>query len=116
MTTQLDTSGLLDNGKNSKQVVCIRCKSKMLPSQLGTYEVSEFSLESMTKGQEGEKEVVSQFYRVEDMFDFDNIGFTNTVENKKFLSCADCDVGPLGYHDLETKKSFLALSRVAYAE
>ena len=43
------------------------------------------------------------FYRVEDMFDFDNLGFTNTVGNRKFLSCADCDLGPLGYHDLTTK-------------
>ena len=43
------------------------------------------------------------FYRVEDMFDFDNLGFTNTVGTIKYLSCADCDVGPIGYHDLRTK-------------
>ena len=26
------------------------------------------------------------------MFDFDNMGFTNTVEHIKFLSCGDCEV------------------------
>ena len=33
----------------------------------------------------------------------------------QFLSCADCDVGPIGYHDLETKKSYVALGRVHHA-
>ena len=31
----------------------------------------------------------------------------------KYLSCADCDLGPIGYHDLNTKFSYVALSRVA---
>ena len=86
----------------------------------------------MTKDTVGQKEVLKQFFRVEDMFDFDNIGFTNTVETTKvgqicskkyfkliscqFLSCADCDVGPLGYHDLTTKISYLSLARVAYSD
>ena len=50
------------------------------------------------------------FYRVEDMFDFDNVGFTNTVGTTKYLSCADCDVGPIGYHDLTTKMRYQTLS------
>ena len=67
---------------------------------------------------------------LQDMFDFDNMGFTNTVEHIKFLSCGDCEVmfwktsfmvftcngqvGPLGYHNLQTKKSYLALARWFY--
>ena len=70
----------------------------------------------MSKDTVGQKETLKQFFRVEDMFDFDNIGFTNTVGTTKFLSCADCDVGPLGYHDLTTRISFLSLARVAYAD
>jgi len=112
----LETSSLVEHGKNAKQILCIRCKSKILPPQMGTYEESEFELESMTKDTVGQKEVLKQFFRVEDMFDFDNIGFTNTVETTKFLSCADCDVGPLGYHDLTTKISFLSLARVGYSD
>jgi guanine nucleotide exchange factor len=30
---------------------------------------------------------------------FENIGFSNTVDGIAYLSCADCDLGPLGYHD-----------------
>eukprot|EP00092_Neocalanus_flemingeri_P005988 GFUD01006450.1.p2 GENE.GFUD01006450.1~~GFUD01006450.1.p2 ORF type:complete len:131 (-),score=46.08 GFUD01006450.1:84-434(-) len=116
MSDKIDTTDLVENGKNSKQILCIRCKSKILPPQMGTYEESQYELESMNKDTVGQKEVLNQFFKVEDMFDFDNIGFTNTVETTKFLSCADCDVGPLGYHDLITKQSFVALARVAYAE
>ena len=70
----------------------------------------------MKKETVGTVELLDQFYRVEvgdqldaptrctnkytnlqstllqDMFDFDNMGFTNTVEHIKFLSCGDCEV------------------------
>ncbi|KAK9473206.1 uncharacterized protein V1510DRAFT_415413 [Dipodascopsis tothii] len=43
-----------------------------------------------------------QFWVLADFFDFDNIGFTKTTvvedgRHVKFLTCADCDRGPLGY-------------------
>merc|ERR1719500_528118 len=116
MGEKIDTADLVENGKNAKQICCLRCKSKILPAQMGTYEEFDYELESMTKDTVGQKETLKQFFRAEDMFDFDNIGFTNTVGTTKFLSCADCDVGPLGYHDLATKISFLSLARVAYAD
>ena len=31
------------------------------------------------------REKITQFYRVDDMFDFDNVGFSKTVEEYKFL-------------------------------
>ena len=108
-----------DNGRNCCQLVCIRCQSKILPPNTGIFEVLlesamnkasnyvlkdiEYELESFNKETAGEKEKVKGFYRVGDMFDFDNLGFTNTVGGIKYLSCADCDVGPIGYHDLSTK-------------
>ena len=58
-------------------------------------------------------EPLSQYYRVEDKFDFDNAGFTRTVDAKiKFLCCVDCSFGPFGWHDMETGKSYVALARV----
>ena len=48
------------------------------------------------------------------MFDFDNVGFSNTVGQTKFLTCADCEIGPIGWHSLETKKSYVALKRVKH--
>lgn len=62
-----------------------------------------------------ETEEFNEFWIIDDMFTFDNVGFSNTVGNHKFLICADCEMGPVGYHDLETKKSFVALSRVNHA-
>ncbi|CAM0135328.1 hypothetical protein VKS41_000084 [Umbelopsis sp. WA50703] len=38
------------------------------------------------------------FWHVSDMMHFDNVGFSKTVGETKFLSCADCDIGPIGYH------------------
>lgn len=60
-------------------------------------------MESFEKDSAGVKETVKNFFRVEDMFMFDNLGFTNTVNTTKFLSCADCDLGPIGFHDLNTR-------------
>ena len=51
------------------------------------------------------------FVEVEDIYSFENMGFSLTVENKKFLACPECELGPLGFHHLETKKSFLSLER-----
>lgn len=59
-------------------------------------------------------ETVTAFWKVDDMFTFDNIGFSNTVGTTKYLACADCDAGPVGYHDLNTKISYVALCRIEY--
>lgn len=49
------------------------------------------------------------------MFTFQNVGFTNTVGENKYLTCADCDAGPIGYYNIPSKKSYIALSRVQHA-
>lgn len=67
------------------------------------------------KDAEVQNEKVNEFYHVENMYTFENIGFTHTVDNYKYLSCADCDAGPVGYYDLNTKQSFVALSRINHA-
>jgi len=98
--------------KNCSQLVCLRCNCKILPPNMGTFMEFEFELVSMKKENEGEKERVTKFYRVDDMFHFDNIGFSNTVGNYKFLSCADCDLAPIGYHDISTRLSYIAIDRI----
>ena len=61
----------------------------------------DYELESFEKDKAGEKEVLKEWFEVGDMFQFDNLGFTNTVGNTKYLSCADCDLGPIGYHIID---------------
>ncbi|XP_067913010.1 guanine nucleotide exchange factor MSS4 [Heterodontus francisci] len=52
---------------------------------------------------------------VDDMYTFENVGFTKNVNNIKYLVCADCEIGPLAGHCLDDKKSFyVALDRVQH--
>ena len=46
-----------------------------------------------------------------------HIGFTKSVDNEtiKYLICADCDVGPIGWHCISTKKNYVALARVKHS-
>lgn len=48
------------------------------------------------------------------MLDFDNVGFTHASEGVKYLVCADCEVGPVGYLSLESQTHYIALSRVCH--
>lgn len=48
------------------------------------------------------------------MFTFQNVGFTHTFDGNKYLACADCEAGPIGFHDVENKASYVALSRVCH--
>ena len=59
-----------------------------------------------------DSEEVSYFWLVDDIFTFENISFSQTVSNRKFLACADCEYGPIGFHDIETKLSYLSVDRV----
>lgn len=61
-----------------------------------------------------ESEKFQDFWTVDDMFTFENIGFSHTVGDYKYLVCADCEMGPVGYHEMSTKKNFIALTRVKH--
>ncbi len=104
-----------EDGKNAKQLVCKRCNCKILPPNMGTFVTQEpFELHIMHKKgeEESDTQMIKEFFKVNDMFDFDNVGFSNTVRNIKYLACADCDVGPIGYHTIDDRASFVALDRV----
>lgn len=57
-------------------------------------------------------EVLARHLCVNDIYTFENMGFSNTVEDMKYLVCADCEFGPIGYMSLTDKKSFVSLDRV----
>lgn len=42
--------------------------------------------------------------------------FSHTLGNKKFLACPECEFGPLGFHEIDSKKSFVSLNRVSEEE
>lgn len=63
-----------------------------------------------------ECELLKNYWAVDDMFTFENIGFSNTVQNKKYLICADCEIGPIGVHDIVSRKCYVALKRVKHVQ
>jgi len=62
-------------------------------------------------------ECYTSHWVVDNMYKFENIGFSNTVGTIKYLICADCEVGPVGYQDLRDKTSiYLTIDRVKHVE
>ncbi|XP_075578604.1 guanine nucleotide exchange factor MSS4 [Pelecanus crispus] len=106
-------------GRNLKAVLCQRCGSRVLLPGAATFARRELLLPAMRKkaaaAAGGGGDVVREHWLVRDMFSFENVGFTRDVGNVKFLVCADCEAGPIGWHCLDDKDSFyVALERVAH--
>ncbi|XP_067166780.1 guanine nucleotide exchange factor MSS4 [Apteryx mantelli] len=110
-------------GRNLKAVLCQRCGSRVLLPGAATFARRELLLPAMRKkaaaaaggGGGSGGDVVREHWLVRDMFSFENVGFTRDVGNVKFLVCADCEAGPIGWHCLDDKESFyVALERVAH--
>lgn len=58
-------------------------------------------------------ETLKSHWLVDDMYTFENVGFSNTVNGIKYLICADCEIGPVGWHSTDAKNEFyIALDRV----
>ncbi|CAN8000425.1 unnamed protein product [Ixodes pacificus] len=110
---------LVENGKNKVHIECKYCSSRILNAGMCQFVQTEYTLPALEKDDSAQDpkdnaENVTDFWCVEDIYTFENIGFSNTVGKAKYLACADCDRGPVGWHSLETKKSFVALSRVRH--
>ncbi|CAH1110746.1 unnamed protein product [Psylliodes chrysocephalus] len=109
----------ISDGKNARNIKCKYCNSVILTPSTAAFTSFEFQLplirQSKINEQNPETENVSLFWAVTDMFTFQNVGFSNTVGNNKYLTCADCEAGPIGYHDLSNKMSYVALSRVIHS-
>lgn len=116
---------LIENEKNKTNVKCTHCDSLMLKPATAVYVEEEYDLPEQGQKTRGPLDPVGEppaityeklkhFWVVNDMFTFENIGFSHTVDQTKFLVCADCEIGPVGYHDLQTKRCYIALERVKH--
>uniref|UniRef100_A0A0D9RP17 Guanine nucleotide exchange factor MSS4 n=1 Tax=Chlorocebus sabaeus TaxID=60711 RepID=A0A0D9RP17_CHLSB len=108
-------------GRNRKAVLCQRCGSRVLQPGTALFSRRQLFLPSMRKkpalseGSNPDGNFLQEHWLVEDMFIFENVGFTKDVGNIKFLVCADCEIGPIGWHCLDDKNSFyVALERVSH--
>lgn len=75
--------------------------------------LNKIKLESIKNEDNGTLEEPEFFWTVSDMMAFENIGFSKNKEGIKYLICADCEVGPLGYHDTSERplKYYIAIER-----
>ncbi|XP_008318335.1 guanine nucleotide exchange factor MSS4 [Cynoglossus semilaevis] len=119
-----DRSDLVDvDGKNSKFVLCQRCDAKVLRPGIAVFTEKELFLPSMKKKSslntsEGslDGDTLMTHWLVTDIFDFENVGITKDVGRIKYLICADCEIGPIGWHCLDDNtKFYVALERVNHA-
>ena len=100
----------------NKQIHCPRCPSKICLSDTAVFVEGEMKM-SKYKVEAPEEEVVTKFWLLTSLMAFENIGVSHLVDNVKFLSCADCEVGPIGWHDVNDRTRFyIAAERVRYSE
>jgi len=104
------------DGKLNCQIRCPMCPSKILP--IKSAKLVEFSKKLPAFTTDLDEDEINLWWSVDDMFTFDNIGFSKSKDGIKYLTCADCEVGPLGFHDpTEAPLRFLiAACRVKYDE
>lgn len=111
---------LVKDGRNKYPVVCVRCPSRILNSNAADYKEIEFPLPLMTLAKDKirnetiDKENLNQFWMVADKYGFENVGFSNTVSGLKYLTCADCEIGPIGWFDPASQLSYVSLSRIKH--
>lgn len=118
MSLNNDACWLMDENDNNKvKVYCTFCPSQMLNIGAARLVNIQFNLPHIhCKGEDegDQQESIKDYWMVDDIYMFENIGVSHTVDNIKYLACADCERGPVGWHDLSTKKSYIALSRVMH--
>jgi len=130
----------VEDGKNKKDLFCTICPSKILLPRVGTYakceNVSSFlinlcstnpkpncflfpikNLPKMTQkkgAEEVETDLITECFQVKDPFDFENVGFSKVVGNFKYLTCSDCELGPIGWQIIPDSLCYIAPSRVRH--
>ncbi|CCJ30304.1 unnamed protein product [Pneumocystis jirovecii] len=107
--------------KNAETLYCPypKCKSVILLKDMGVLVYRKNKI-SYKNDNVSSSDTMSTFWTVSSPFVFENLGFSKNIEgNIKFLACADCDRGPLGYYDPNVlnngeEEYLLATDKVAY--
>ncbi|CAJ0568623.1 unnamed protein product, partial [Mesorhabditis spiculigera] len=88
--------------KLNQKVHCSYCNSIVLLQNLAVWDPVSFELpmaqqRKERQEQEVDKETLEGFWAVKNMMDFENVGFTHAVGGYKYLTCAECEYGPIGF-------------------
>ena len=127
---QFSENEVTADGKNVNTVMCTQCGSIVLRAQTAIFEegtATELPLPYQKKRKGGpsigdeageahevQTEQHDRWWTVTDMFAFENVGFTHSFRGTKFLACADCEIGPIGFVCAETGKFLVAVKRVRH--
>jgi hypothetical protein len=86
--------------KNKTNLACPKCKCVVfaVSKAFKQKNTSKIVLNPIKKDVE-EGTIPEEIWTCSSMMDFENIGFSKPVDGIKFLVCADCELGPLGFHD-----------------
>ncbi|RUS83423.1 hypothetical protein EGW08_008844 [Elysia chlorotica] len=107
-----------EDGLNKTRLFCQRCPSLVLSPKQAKLVKKEFFLPNMFQKNEHtplEGVTLSDFWLVTNMMTFDNVGFSKAVNNIMYLICADCEMGPIGWHSVHDKKAYyIAVDRVKH--
>ncbi|XP_063700023.1 guanine nucleotide exchange factor MSS4 homolog [Culicoides brevitarsis] len=112
---------ITESNKNRNAIRCRECNSLVLNPNTADFVTQTFSLpkqhqKNTVKIDELECEDFDHFWTVKDILAFENVGFLNTVDSKKYLICADCEKGPIGYQDLTTQNIYVAFNRIKHVQ
>eukprot|EP01094_Clydonella_sp_ATCC50884_P026340 TRINITY_DN7194_c0_g1_i1.p1 TRINITY_DN7194_c0_g1~~TRINITY_DN7194_c0_g1_i1.p1 ORF type:complete len:150 (-),score=51.74 TRINITY_DN7194_c0_g1_i1:112-561(-) len=101
--------------KNSMTIFCSVCGCTILLPQHASLLKRQLCLPTSKKNEEGIEEELGSFWWVKNMMHFENIAFSKTVGQKKFLTCAECELGIVGVQLLDEENAFfIAHERVSY--
>jgi hypothetical protein len=102
--------------KNPGKLCCPKCSCVIFKPETAFLSETNQSLVSIQNSSQGEIEVIDSFWTVKDMMAFENIGFSREAsDGRKYLICADCELGPLGFADIKESLFYIATSRVKNA-
>uniref|UniRef100_A0A1I8AZH1 Guanine nucleotide exchange factor MSS4 n=1 Tax=Meloidogyne hapla TaxID=6305 RepID=A0A1I8AZH1_MELHA len=108
---------------NINQIICNRCGSIILQKSTAHYQQGEPSKRLPLPFQKAkhnelpkdlETEEFNKWWIVGNMFTFENVGFTHSFAGCKFLACADCEIGPIGFVCPDSNNCFVSVERVEY--
>ncbi|RWS18475.1 uncharacterized protein B4U80_11263 [Leptotrombidium deliense] len=106
-------SEFCDNeGMNTCEVICKRCSCLILREKQAVFADKQIDVPLTEVTGDSQSETLNEQWCVENMYQFENMGFSNTVNDCKFLVCAECEYGPLGVHFIKLNKSYLCWQRV----
>jgi len=135
-------------GKNATSIYCRICGSHILSPNVSTYVVTPIFLHFDKKAAQSRAaalieaarangseapdvldvhlegvngQTFNHFWKVKNMYDFENIAFTKSlkIDKHKYLTCADCELEIVGIHNLAAYEPdpdviYVSVSRVSY--